>query len=369
MQDGCHGRGKVRAVTAEELRIERDVPLAPLTTLELGGAAERFVVVRSERELSAAVELAAENGWPLTILGGGSNVIVADGGVPGLVVRIELRGVTWSRTREELLVDVAAGEPWDGFVAAAVSQGRAGLECLSGIPGSVGGTPVQNVGAYGVEVAERIESVRIFDVPNRRFAEIPAADCGFGYRASRFRGNRDAIVTSVRFVLPATATAEARYPELVRELGGNAAPPHEVREAVLRLRRSKSMVIDPEDENHRSVGSFFVNPVVSPEVADGAATAAAERLPDRTLPRFPAADGKVKLSAAFLIEAAGFRKGERRGAVGISSRHSLALVHHGGGTAAGLVAFARQIRDTVTERLGVNLRPEPVFLGFGEPPI
>ena len=328
-----------------------DAPLAPLTTLRLGGPAKRLVSVASEAELVEAVREADE---PLLLLAGGSNLVLPDAGWPGLVVRIETRGVT----RDGDAVEVQAGEPWDDLVAATVADGRAGFECLSGIPGSVGATPIQNVGAYGQEVAETVRSVRVLDRETGAIAELTGAECGFAYRSSAFKGSERRVVLAVTFALhPDPMSQPLRYAELARALDlapGARAPLHEVREAVLALRRGKGMVLDPADPDTVSAGSFFMNPILDPD-----ALAALEPSP----PAFPQPDGRVKTSAAWLIERAGFGKGYTRGRVAISSKHALALVNRGGATTAELLALAREIAAGVRERFGVELRPEPTIVG------
>jgi UDP-N-acetylmuramate dehydrogenase len=319
------------------------VELAELTTLRLGGPAGEYVEARTEAELIDAGRDAA------LIVSGGSNVVVADAGVPGRVVRIATRGVE----RDGARLTVAAGEDWDGLVAYCVASGLQGFECLSGIPGSVGATPIQNVGAYGQEVAETVESVRVFDRGIGRVEEMSAADCGFVYRGSVFKYHDRRIVLSVTFRLnEAGASGPLRYAELARTLdvpvGGSAALA-DVREAVLTLRRRKGMVIDPADPDSVSAGSFFTNPVL--EVApDGA-------------PAWREPDGRVKTSAAWLIEQAGFHKGYGDGRIGISTKHTLALVNRGGGTTAELLALAREIAAGVRDRFGIELHPEPVLVG------
>jgi len=357
--------------------LRHNVPLAPRTTLGLGGAARWYLEAAHAAEVVAALRWAAAEGVEAVVLGGGSNVVVADAGIDGLVVRLGLRGVERRADGGAALVTAAAGEPWDPLVAATVADGLAGLECLSGIPGSAGAAPIQNVGAYGREVAEVLEAVRVLDRESLEERRLAPEACGFGYRDSRFRRDPGRLVVlSVTFRLEPGGAPVLEYPELARAVAAGGGPPglERVREAVLALRRSKSMVIDPEDENRRnqqSVGSFFVNPVLpaaeAERVAERAAALGVVADPSE-VPAFPAGgegEEERKLSAGWLIEAAGFRKGERRGPVGISSRHALALVHHGGGTTAELVALAREIRDRVGERFGVRLRPEPVFLGFG----
>ncbi len=348
-----------------------DVPLAPLTSLELGGPARFFLEAADETAVLEALAWARCEDVPAVVLGGGSNVVVADAGFDGLVIRLVGRGVGRARDGGDVLVTAAAGEPWDDLVAGTVADGLAGLECLSGIPGTAGAAPVQNVGAYGQDVSETVARVRAVDRARLAPEELRGDACGFVYRGSTFRAapERWALV-SVTFRLRPDGAGAVRYPELARHLGaGTAAPrPAEVREAVLELRRSKSMVLEPDDPNRRSAGSFFLNPVLpaaeAEAVARRAAASGAAADPSE-VPRFPAGSGLVKLSAAWLIERAGFARGLRRGAVGISSRHALALVHHGGGTTAALLALAGEIRLVVHRRYGVVLVPEPAFIGFG----
>lgn len=345
-------------------------PLAPLTTLGLGGPARWFAAVGDEAHLAEAVAWAAARGAGLWVLGGGSNLVVADAGVDGLVVRLGLAGVRVERRGDEVLVTVAAGEPWDAFVAHCVEEGWQGVECLSGVPGTVGGTPIQNVGAYGQEVAETIRAVRVLELADGSTRLLSREECRFGYRSSVFRrlaGRR--VVLDATFALRPGGSPEVRHGELAKALAARAATPSlaDVREAVLDLRRGKSMLADPADPAGRSAGSFFVNPTVAPGEARrlaAAAVAAGLAAGPGEVPAFPAPGGRVKLSAAWLIEKAGFVRGTRRGAVGVSPRHALALVHHGGGTAAELVALAREVRAAVRARFAVDLHPEPVFWGF-----
>ena len=349
--------------------LHHDVPLAPRTTFGLGGRARYLVEATDEIILVHALRWAAAEDLPVLVLGGGSNLVVSDEGWDGLVVHMALRGIDTFRTAGRLVVRVAAGEPWDDVVARAVDEGWAGLECLSGIPGSAGATPIQNVGAYGQEVAEVISAVHVWDRRAGQRRVLAPQECRFGYRDSAFKHDPDgAVVLAVDLALRPGGAPTLRYAELARALAGAATPSlSEVREHVLALRRSKSMVIDEADDNRRSAGSFFTNPIVDAGVAaalveqavrQGLAASAA------AVPRFPAPDGRVKLAAAWLIEAAGFRKGERRGAVGISSRHSLALVHHGGGSTRELLALAEEIRERVRARFGVELQREPVLVGM-----
>jgi UDP-N-acetylmuramate dehydrogenase len=350
------------------LEIADQTPLAPLTTLELGGPARHLCTVADEAGALDALRWATARNLPLFVLGGGSNVVVADAGFPGLVIRVALRGLAFESAGDRVHARVAAGEPWDAVVAETVRRGLGGLECLSGIPGLAGATPIQNVGAYGQDVAETIVSVRAVDRRTLDVVELPAAACGFAYRDSAFKHQPDHwLVLGVTFALRADGLPSVRYPELANALAASAGAPTlaGVRDTVIALRRAKSMVIDPADPNRRSVGSFFMNPVVSTEEAD---RVVAQLLAERTVadaaavPRFPAGAGHVKLSAAWLIERAGLTRGVRAGAVGISSRHTLALVHHGGGTTRELLALADHVRDTVERRFGVRLQREPVVV-------
>jgi UDP-N-acetylmuramate dehydrogenase len=355
------------------------VPLAPFTTLGIGGPARYLLEAEDEKELVTALAWAGEQALPVFVLGGGSNLLVADEGFAGLVVRVALRGVRWEDGDGTVGVRAAAGEPWDPLVAAAVERRLAGLECLSGIPGSVGATPIQNVGAYGQEVAETIvevEALSRVDGTRRHFA---AADCGFAYRDSIWkRSEHDRwVIVAVSYRLAAGGAPAVRYAELQRYLGESGhpqpdlAPPDlaRVREAVLALRRRKGMVIDAGDPDTRSDGSFFVNPVIATtELPALLERVAAAGVAVEGMPRFAAADG-VKLSAAWLIERAGFAKGYRHGSVGISSKHALALVNRGGGTAREMLELVRDVRRRVADRFGVLLVPEPNFVGFAGDPL
>ncbi|MFA9269907.1 MAG: UDP-N-acetylmuramate dehydrogenase [Baekduiaceae bacterium] len=346
-----------------------DVPLAPLTTLGLGGPARRLLEVSDDAELREAVLAADAAGEPVLILGGGSNVVIADAGFAGTVIRIATRGVTRRRDGDHVLVDVAAGEPWDALVAACVADRLAGIECLAGIPGLTGATPIQNVGAYGQDVAETITAVRVLDREDGAVRELPAADCGFRYRSSAFKGSPRHVVLGVTYCLRADA-AESQpiaYAELARTLGvepGDRAPLAAAREAVLALRRGKGMVLDPDDPDTRSAGSFFTNPILDADAFAALTVRVAERLgPDARPPAFPEPDGRTKTSAAWLIDRAGFGPGTRRGNVAQSGKHALALVNLGEGTTTELVALAREIAAGVQAAFGVALVPEPVFVG------
>jgi len=348
------------------IAIENHVPLAPLTTLELGGPARFFVRADSEAAVAEALLWAKGRGLPVFVLGGGSNLVVADAGFEGLVLQVAPPGLTFHVAGDEVLVEAGAGQPWDALVDEAVRQDLAGVECLAGIPGLVGATPIQNVGAYGQEVSQTIRRVRVLDRKSLQVGDLDPADCGFGYRDSAFKRAPDRLVVlAVTFALRPGGAPTLRYPELRAALAGEASL-SVVRDTVRRLRAAKSMLLVPGDENRRSAGSFFMNPIVAPEEAERVvALAVSEGLVKEAaqVPRFPATGGQVKLAAGWLIERAGIAKGFRQGPVGISSRHALALVHHGAGTTADLLALARHVRDAVAARFGVRLVPEPVLLG------
>jgi UDP-N-acetylmuramate dehydrogenase len=359
-------RAAIEAVSVPDGRPREQVPLAGYSTLGVGGPARYFLEAREETDVLAALGWGASRGVPVRVLGGGSNLVVADAGVDALVVKLGLRGVTHREVAGGVEVTAAAGEPWDPLVARAVGQDWAGLECLSGIPGLVGATPIQNVGAYGQDVSQTIVAVRALDRSSGEVVTLDAGACGFAYRASAFKNrvpDRYLILSVTYRLVPGGAPA-VRYAELARylEARGLATPSlAEVRAAVLAIRRAKSMVLDDlGDENRRSCGSFFVNPVVP--AADAARVEA--RAGDPAMPRWPERDGRVKLSAAWLIERAGFHRGETDGSVGLSTRHTLAVVAHAGATARDVVRFARQLRAGVEARFGVRLVPEPVFWGF-----
>lgn len=345
----------------------RDVRLADLTTLGVGGPAAAFVRASTPADVDAVHRWCEERRTPLFVLGGGSNVVIADDGFAGCVLQIGITGTAVSEDGGDTLVTAGAGEAWDPVVADTVARGLAGLECLSGIPGSVGGTPIQNVGAYGQEVANVIEQVTVYDRTRGVEDTLPAAHCGFSYRMSRFKA-ADAgrfIVCGVTFRLRPGAPSVS-YPDVVASLEGEglAAPTlGDVRRIVLAIRRAKGMVVDGRDPDSRSVGSFFMNPVVSAGVRERVGAIAGERAP-----AFAMSDGRVKLPAAWLIERAGFRKGEGDAAVGISSKHPLAIVNRGGATARDVLRLAARIKRGVVNRFGVWLRPEPIFVGFRDDP-
>ena len=354
------------AVILSPVDIQENVPLAPLTTFQVGGPARYFVKAQSEADVRAAVEHADSRGLPLFVLGGGSNLVVADSGFPGLVLKMTLTGVKETRQKGKVVFEVAAGEDWDSFVARTVAEECAGLECLSGIPGTVGGTPVQNVGAYGQEVKDAITSVRVLEVGSGEVKELSHAECGFRYRSTLFnttaRGRY--IVLRVTFLLASGGKPHLAYADLKSYFAGRKDPPtlSETREAVRRIRLSKAMLIVPGDDDCRSAGSFFKNPVVSLEKC-AEVEAAAARL-GQTLPKWPAEGNRMKVPAAWLVEQAGFAKGFTRGPVGISRKHSLAIVNRGNARAEDIVALKDEVRKAVIARFGIELQPEPVFVGF-----
>jgi len=335
--------------------------LSDHTTLRLGGPARSWVRAETDQDLIDAVRTCDEEGEPVLVLAGGSNVVVADAGFPGTVVEVATTGVTADHEGDDptcggVVVTVAAGESWDPFVEHAVAHGWVGVEALAGIPGSMGATPIQNVGAYGQEVSQTIASVRVWDRRLRGVRTFAAADCGFGYRTSRFKADPGRhVVLAVTFQLrQGELGAPVTYAELAGALGvevGSRVPMVDVRRAVLELRGRKGMVLDGADHDTWSAGSFFTNPVVpAAEVPDGA-------------PAWPQADGHVKTSAAWLIERSGFAKGYGDGAARLSTKHTLALTNRGGATTAELLALAREIRDGVEQRFGIRLLNEPVLVG------
>lgn len=336
--------------------------LSELTTLRVGGPAGELVTVTDAEDLVAEVRRADAAGLPVLLLGGGSNLLVCDEGFDGRVIRIATRGISADREGEHVVVDVAAGEPWDAVVRRSVEEGWSGLEALSGIPGSTGATPIQNVGAYGAEVAHTLDRVTVLHRASGRTGTMPPTELGFGYRTSVLKRDPGAhVVLSVRFRLRVDAlSAPVRYAELARTLGvapGERAPLAEVRGAVLDLRRGKGMVLDPADHDTWSAGSFFTNPVIPAERAAGLPEAA---------PRFPQPDGTVKTSAAWLIAHAGFDRGyalEPGARAALSTKHTLAITNRGGASADEVLALARAIRSGVAERFGIVLENEPVLVG------
>jgi UDP-N-acetylmuramate dehydrogenase len=351
------------------VQVRDNSPLAPLTTFGLGGPARRLVTAEREMEVVESVREIDSRGDPLLVLGGGSNLVIADAGFQGSVLRIATRGRRFERSGggEKVLVTVQAGESWDELVRIAVEEeGLAGLECLGGIPGLVGAVPMQNVGAYGQDVSETIVKLRAYDRQRHEVVTIDRASCAFAYRTSAFRGRDRHVILEVTFALEKKRESRPiRYLELARALGieeGETAPLATVRSTVIALRRKKGMVVDSADLDTQSAGSFFTNPILTPD----AVAEFRERAKDEgPIPIFPEADGRSKVSAGWLIEHAGFKKGHKNesGRVSLSTKHALALTNRGGATADEIVSFARMIRDGVRVRFGVTLENEPVFVG------
>jgi UDP-N-acetylmuramate dehydrogenase len=344
------------------MEFQQHVSLAPFTTFEIGGPARWFAEATTESDIEAAVAFANDRKLRLFVLGGGSNLLVSDAGFDGLVLYIALRGVDLRGAT----LSAAAGESWDALVARSVDAGLAGIECLSGIPGTVGGTPVQNVGAYGQEVSRTIQTVRVFDRTTRTWADLKNAECGFSYRRSRFNQGADRdrfIVSRVAYQLEQDAPAAVTYADLKRYFKDkNVSTPslQQVRTAVLGIRLGKGMVVTPDNPERRSAGSFFKNPVVP--MSQVSRIAAAAHVLEDDVPRYPAGAAEVKLPAAWLLEHAGFVKGYRLGAAAVSARHTLALVNHGSATAADITALRDAIQSRVRELFGVSLDPEPVWV-------
>ena len=350
-------------------------PLSGLTTLRTGGPAGRMVIAETDAHLIEAVTAADAEGEPVTILGGGSNVVVSDDGIPGTVVVVRTRGIEVSvDSCSGAWVTVAAGEPWDELVAHAVAEEWAGIEALAGIPGLTGATPIQNVGAYGQEVADTIARVTAYDRKTSRTEVLSAGDCGFGYRTSRFKSDPGRyVVLSVTFQLPlGSMSAPVGYAELASRLGvavGERAPASEVRAAVLDLRRGKGMVLDPADHDTWSVGSFFTNPIIeASRVPEGAPAWPVSSEPaDGLRPSGVPLEGSgvlVKTSAAWLVEQAGFPRGYPEGGPArLSTKHALAITNRGSATTRDVLGLACDVRDGVRDRFGIELVPEPVLLG------
>lgn len=348
------------------MQVLHDAPLAPLTTFRLGGPATRLVTATTDAEVIAAVRAADDAGTPLLVIGGGSNLVIGDKGFDGTALRIATTGFALTGTRLEL----AAGEVWTDAVARTVEAGLAGIECLAGIPGSAGATPIQNVGAYGQEVSTTISEVVAYDRRSGETVTLPNAACGFSYRHSAFKQHPDRyVVLRVRFDLEDAGglSAPVKYPETARALGvsaGDRVPAAAARETVLALRAAKGMVLNPEDHDTWSAGSFFTNPVLDEREYADFLFRVAERLgPDVAPPAYPADGGRTKTSAAWLIDKAGFTKGYGSGPARISSKHTLALTNRGEATTEDLLALAREVVAGVREAFGVTLVNEPVTVG------
>jgi len=343
------------------LKIEENVPLAPLTTLKIGGAARFFVFAETENQVTEAFKFAEENGFELFVLGGGSNILVADEGFDGLVLQIALKGIEVKGN----VVTAQAGEDWDAFCEFCVERNLAGIECLSGIPGFVGGTPVQNVGAYGQEVSETITSVRVFDRKSKQILELSNAECKFAYRTSIFNStdkNRF-IVLCVTYDLKQDGAPKIVYKDLREFFGEHQPTLAETREAVRKIRAEKAMLVRQNSADANSAGSFFKNPIVSNKKFDEI-LAIAKNFGIENVPGFKAEEGSVKIPAAWLIEQSGFHKGYTKGNAGLSTRHTLALTNRGGATAQEILELKNEIQLKVNEKFGVDLVPEPIFVGF-----
>jgi UDP-N-acetylmuramate dehydrogenase len=344
------------------MEVKENVPLAPLTTLEVGGNARFFVQAESSQDVKDAVAFSREKNLALFVLGGGSNLVVSDQGWDGLVLQIGIPGI---EEDSEGRFDVGAGVDWDSFVAHCISRDRAGIECLSGIPGSVGGTPVQNVGAYGQEVSETLTSVLAFDLAENRVRELSAAECGFSYRTSIFNTSQRGryIILRVSYTLEPGGMPRLEYADLQKYFAGRDGIPTiaDVRAGVREIRASKGMLIRPGDPDSRSAGSFFKNPVLSTQEHEELTRRAAER--SLQVPSYPALAQQHKVSAAWLVENSGFHKGYSRGRAAISSKHALALVNRGGATAAEILALQEEILAAVERIWRMQLQPEPIFVG------
>jgi UDP-N-acetylmuramate dehydrogenase len=355
------------------LLIQENIPLAPLTTFKVGGPARYFVEAVTEEEVKTAVAHAAQRQWPLFVLGGGSNLLIADEGWPGLVLKIAITGITEQRSTQPAesgndVFQAGAGHGWDSFVAHTVRANYSGIECLSGIPGTVGGTPIQNVGAYGQEAAETIACVRVLEIATGQVHELNNSECGFAYRSSIFNSaQRDRyIVLQVTYRLSRNGAPRLEYADLKEHFAGFSGTPslQQVRGAVCAIRQSKAMLIVDGDEDCRSAGSFFKNPLVSRDEANRIEALARQLVPGRELPQYPGENGLIKLSAAWLVEQAGIHKGYDRGPVGTSRKHALALVNRGGAMARDILTLKDDIQQRVMNVWGVMLHPEPVFAGF-----
>lgn len=349
----------------------KDEPLARYTTLGVGGPARFLTVAKSEDEIMNALDYAQKQNLPVFVLGGGSNIVVSDAGFPGLVLKIEISGIQHLDSPDGTRLSAGAGMEWDAFVQYCVSRNLAGIECLSGIPGTVGGTPIQNVGAYGEEVSDAIFHIRALDRNSNSIIELENADCRFAYRSSIFNTvckNRY-VILRVDFVLRSDGKARIHYEELLQRFNNTAPSLSIVRETVLQLRNAKGMVLSDSDADSKSVGSFFRNPVLNPDAADSVERKARDRgllSATEAFPHYAAPDGKEKISAAWIIEHAGFHKGYVYGRAGISGKHALAIINRGGATAHDIIGLMHQIQTRVMELYGIELQPEPVFVGFGE---
>jgi UDP-N-acetylmuramate dehydrogenase len=353
------------------LSIRENVTLAPYTTLGVGGPARFLVSIKHEDQVPEALEFARTHACPVFIIGGGSNILVSDSGFPGMIVRMEIRGIQPLDEDNSEFVSVAAGETWDVFVQRCVDQNLAGIECLSGIPGTVGGAPVQNIGAYGQEISDVILSIRALDRETNSIEELSGNDCRFGYRTSIFNTTqRDRyIILKVAFSLRPYGKPRILYKDLEDCFNSRSKTPSigEVRRAVVKIRESKGMVLNQTDDDLKTAGSFFKNPVLEPGKATEIENTARERdllASTEDFPRFTAHSGNVILPAAWFVEQAGFEKGFTYGNVGVSSKHALALVNNGGAQAREFIDLMHRIQEKVFSQFGVLLLPEPTLIGF-----
>jgi len=353
------------------LNIQENVALAPYTTLGIGGPARFFTRITEESQIPEALDFARARSCPVFILGGGSNILVADTGFPGLVLKIELRGIHTIDDEHRGIIVAAAGETWDVFVQHCIDRDLAGIECLSGIPGTVGAAPVQNIGAYGQEICKRIISTRVLDREIEAPIELSNAQCKFSYRSSIFNTEYPDryIILKVAFDLHTHGRPRISHPEIQSRLSGSGSRPslREVRQAVLEIRRAKGMIVSENDPDSKSAGSFFKNPVLTGEEAERIEAQARARgllSGSESIPRFPFGTNKVKLAAGWLVERAGFPRGYTRGNAAISTKHALALINRGGATAQEILDLMHIIQDGVREKFGVMLEPEPVIVGI-----
>ena len=350
--------------------IQENIPLAPFTTLGVGGPARFFAVASDESHVAEALSFARARSLPVFTLGGGSNLVVADSGFPGLVLKIEIPGIR--RLDDDGRIVVGAGVEWDAFVLYCVSRNLAGVEALSGIPGTTGGAPVQNIGAYGQEAGETITAVRVWDTFTDTIIELTRTECAFAYRSSVFNTSHAGryIILQTEFMLQPHGRPRVQYAELQKRFAEGASPSlAEVRGAVTDIRKSKGMLVGQNDSDSRSAGSFFRNPVVSrDEFAEMEQKARGRGIitSSETIPCFDDTKGNIKLAAAWLIEHSGFSRGYPHGRAGVSTKHALALVNRGGASAEEIVSLMRLIEERVLTSFGVALRPEPVFIGFSD---
>lgn len=355
---------------SKPVNLQNNVSLSPLTTFKLGGNARFFVKAESDKEIIEAINFTDENKFEIFILGGGSNVLIADDGFDGLVIQIANKGITIKKgTDGKYLVKAMAGEDWDEFVGFCVGKNLAGLECLSGIPGLVGGTPIQNVGAYGQEVSETISNVRVYDRKSKEILELSNRECKFEYRKSIFntKHKNRFVVLDVTYILEKNGTPKITYKDLLNQFGENQPTLQEIRETVCRVRAEKGMLVRQGGSDSQSAGSFFKNPIVSTETFSEIEKAVRELKlisENEKVPNYEVGNNLVKIPAAWLIEKAGFNKGYKLGNAGLSARHTLALTNRGNATALELIKLKEEIQQKIKEKFGIDLIPEPNFIGF-----